>query len=97
METHFGTYQITVRIENLASSGEPYEIKFLVDTAAIDCLAPSNALKKAGIALEGRDVYELANGEVPEYLYFFARVSFMEFKTEPRLLLAPMMPSQSSA
>ena len=35
----------------------------LVDTGAIDCMAPRDVLLAAGVAPEGRAVYELANGQ----------------------------------
>jgi len=49
-----GLTHVTVRIEGLAKTGEAYEEEFLVDTGAIDCLAPAQALAKAGIREEGR-------------------------------------------
>jgi len=84
-----GLTHVTVRIENLTRSGQPYENEFLVDTGAIDCLAPASDLQKAGIAVEGRDVYELANGEVLEYPYGFARVSFMGSQTVAQIIFGP--------
>lgn len=64
-----GLTHITVGVGNLAQSQPPYEAEFLVDNGVIDCLAPSSALRAAGIAVEGKDVYVLANGEVVEYPY----------------------------
>ena len=72
-----GLTHVTVSLSNLRTDTPAYENEFLVDTGAIDCLAPSKALFAAGIAVEGKDVYELANGEIVEYPYGFARVSFM--------------------
>jgi clan AA aspartic protease len=84
-----GLTYVTVRIENLTRSGEPYENEFLVDTGAIDCLAPASDLRNAGIAVEGRDIYELANGEVIDYPYGFARVSFMGSNTVTQIIFGP--------
>ena len=84
-----GLTHVTVRIENLTRSSEPYEAEFLVDTGAIDCLAPASALQKAGVVIEGRDVYELANGDVLEYPYGFARVSFMGSQTVAQVIFGP--------
>lgn len=72
-----GLTHVTVSLSNLGTDKPAYESEFLVDTGAIDCLAPGNALHAAGIAVEGKDVYELANGEIVEYPYGFARVTFM--------------------
>jgi len=84
-----GLTHVTVRIEGLAKTGEAYEEEFLVDTGAIDCLAPAQALAKAGIREEGRDVYELANGQLIEYPYGFARVTFMGAETVSKIILGP--------
>ena len=62
-----GATYVTVTISNLARSGAPYEASFLVDTGAIDCLAPGSALKNAGITIEGRNAYEMANGALVEF------------------------------
>lgn len=84
-----GLTHITVSVGNLARSQAPYEAEFLAVTGAIDCLAPASALRAAGIAVEGRDVYELANGEVVEYPYGFARVAFMGSETVAQVIFGP--------
>lgn len=84
-----GLTHVTVAIRNLKAEGEPFEDEFLVDTGAIDCLMPSYALIQAGIVAEGRDVYELANGDVVEYPYGFARVSFMGAETVSKVIFGP--------
>lgn len=84
-----GLTHVTVALSNLRAEGQPYENEFLVDTGAIDCLAPSSDLMRAGIAAEGRDVYELVNGEVVEYPYGFARVSFMGAETVSKVIFGP--------
>ena len=40
-----GLTHVTVTLSNLKADGESFEDEFLVDTGAIDCLAPSSALK----------------------------------------------------
>ncbi|TAN53660.1 MAG: clan AA aspartic protease [Methylococcaceae bacterium] len=84
-----GLTHVTVCVECLAKTGEPYENEFLVDTGVIDCLAPAAALAKAGIHAEGKDVYELANGEIVEYPYGFARIRFMGSETVSKIILGP--------
>lgn len=84
-----GLTHVTVRVDNLAKTGEPYEDEFLVDTGAIDCLAGADVLAKAGIKEEGRDVYELADGRVVEYPYGFARVTFMGSETVSKIIFGP--------
>ncbi len=68
---------------------EGYEASFLVDTGAIDCLAPGSELVKAGIQIEGKEVYELANGQPVEYNYGFARISFMGSETVSQIIFGP--------
>ena len=62
---------------------------FLVDTGAIDCLAPEEELEKIGIRKEGKSVYELANGEVVEYDLGFARIAFMGQETVSQVIFGP--------
>lgn len=81
--------RVTVRVESLTRSGKPYENEFLIDTRAIDCLAPASALQQAGIAVEGWDVYEMANGDVFNYPYGFSRLSFMGSKTVAQIIFGP--------
>jgi clan AA aspartic protease len=80
---------VTVNVSNLQKNQPPFEAEFLVDTGAIDCLAPASALRAAGIGIEGQDVYELANGEVLEYPYGFARISFMGSETVAQIIFGP--------
>ena len=84
-----GVTRVTVTISNLARSKKGYEGTLLVDTGAIDCMAPASKLRKAGIREEGRDVYELANGQPVEYPYGFARISFMGAETVPQVIFGP--------
>ncbi len=84
-----GLTHITVNVANLSKSQPPYQAEFLVDTGAIDCLAPASALQAAGIGVEGKDVYELANGEVVEYPYGFARILFMGSETVAQIIFGP--------
>ena len=76
-----GTTHVTVQVRDLACTGRPFEAEFLVDTGSLHCLAPASRLRAAGVAPEGRQVYELASGEPVEYEYGFARVSFLGDET----------------
>ena len=84
-----GLTYVTTTISNLAKDGESFQAEFLVDTGAIDCLAPREPLLAAGIQPEGKSVYELANGEPVEYEFGFARVSFMGEETVSRVIFGP--------
>jgi clan AA aspartic protease len=84
-----GLTHVTTQLKSLALTGQAYEAEFLVDAGAIDCLAPASALRNAGILIEGKDSYELANGTVVEYPYGFARVSFMGSETVTQVIFGP--------
>lgn len=84
-----GLTKITVNVSNLTKSKKGYEAVFLVDTGSIDCMAPATKLKKAGIEIEGKEVYELANGKPEEYNYGFARVSFLGTETVAQVIFGP--------
>ena len=84
-----GLTHITTTVTDLAKSHTPYSAEFLVDAGSIDCLAPASVLRAAGVGVEGKDVYELANGEVVEYPYGFARISFMGSETVAQIIFGP--------
>lgn len=80
---------VTDTLGNLQADGSVYEDEFLVDTGAIDCLVSATHLNNAGIAVKGKDVYELVNGGIVEYPYDFACVSFMRAETVNKVVLDP--------
>jgi clan AA aspartic protease len=84
-----GITHVTTTLRSLSTEGTPYEAEFLVDTAAIDCLAPSSALTTAGIVPESRRTYELANGELVEYEIGFARLSLLGQETVVQVIFGP--------
>lgn len=81
-----GLTYVTTTVQNLAETGIPFEQEFLVDTGAIDCMAPAAQLHAAGIKIQGKDAYELANNSLVEYPYGFARVTFMGSETVTRII-----------
>jgi clan AA aspartic protease len=70
-------------------SPDTYEADFLVDTGATDTMAPASDLKKLGIQPLGKDVYELANGELVEFEYGNAELSFMNETVPIRIIFGP--------
>jgi clan AA aspartic protease len=84
-----GLTYVTVRLGPLSGSKKRLEESFLVDTGAIDCLVSSSKLKKVGIKIEGKNVYELADGSTVELPYGFARVTFMGDETVTKVVFAP--------
>jgi predicted aspartyl protease len=85
-----GLTHVTARICDLTgASAHPFEAEFLVDTGSIDCMAPSEKLRAAGVRPEGKRVYELANGQPIEYEYGFARVAFFGDETVVQVIFGP--------
>jgi len=84
-----GLAHVTVRITNLSQNGQPYDADFLVETGAIDCMVPSDELRKAEVRPERKKVYELANGQPAEYEIGFARVLFMGEETVAQVIFSP--------
>jgi clan AA aspartic protease len=84
-----GVTHVTTQIFNLAKDRAPWEAEFLVDTGAIDCMAPKDRLLEAGVHPEGKAVYELANGQPVEYEYGFARVVFLGTETVTQVIFGP--------
>ncbi|MSP59955.1 MAG: clan AA aspartic protease [Myxococcales bacterium] len=84
-----GLTYVTVEVKHLSGRRRSFESQFLVDTGAIDCLAPASALRKVGLRVEGKNVYELANGTTVEYPYGHARIVFMGEETVSRIIFGP--------
>jgi len=84
-----GLTHVTTTVRDLTRKGQPYEAEFLVDTGAIDCLAPRDELVAAGVSPEGKAVYELADGRPVEYEYGFARISFLGDETVAPIIFGP--------
>jgi clan AA aspartic protease len=84
-----GITHVTTTVWNLAKDGQPYEADFLVDTGAIDCLVPRDELMAAGVKVERKKIYELANGQPVEYEVGFARIAFMGEETVAQVIFGP--------
>ena len=83
-----GLTHVAVRLFR-ADATETYEADFLVDTGAMDTMAPRSALKKIGIQPLGKDIYEFANGELAEYEYGNAELTFMGEIIATRIVFGP--------
>ncbi len=84
-----GLTRLTTTVRKLAGRGKAFAAEFLVDTGAVDSLAPAKALRKAGIKPEGKNVYELAGARPVELEYGFARVSLMGQETVTPIIFGP--------
>lgn len=84
-----GLTYVTTAVHGLSGENTPFEGQFLVDTGAIDCMVPAEKLHAAGVPVDSRDSYELANGELVEYPYGYAWIKFMGMKTISRVIFGP--------
>ena len=83
-----GLTHVAVRL--LHSDGtDTYNADFLVDTGTMDTMAPASELKKIGIKSIGKDLYELANGDVCEFEHGNAEIEFMGELIPTRILFGP--------
>ena len=74
---------------NAAGHRKKYEADFLVDTGAMDTLAPAAELRKAGIKPIGKMSYELADGSLASYEFGLTEISFMGEITAGRVIFGP--------
>ena len=84
-----GLIHVTTTLKASQEAKERYEADFLVDTGATDCLAPADALEKAGIVRRGKMTYELADGKKTEYDFGLAEIEFMGELTSGRVIFGP--------
>lgn len=63
-----------------------YEELFLVDTGAIDSMAPAEKLEEIGIEKLGKMSYELTDGVVKEYPFGIVKIEFMGEITASRII-----------
>ncbi len=83
-----GLTHVAVELRSLGSKST-YAANFLVDTGALDSMAPASALREIGIQPVGKRLYELANGALEEYEYGFGQISFMGNVTVGEIVFAP--------
>ena len=88
-----GLTRVAVELSRMNSQEEngqyTYNAEFLVDTGAMDSMAPASELRKAGIQPVGKRIYEFANSEVQEYEHGVAQVSFMGEVTWTDIIFGP--------
>ena len=85
---NIGLTRISVKLRSLNSSGI-FQSQFLVDTGAIDSMAPASELRKIGINAIGKKAYELASGSIVEYEFGLAQIEFMNETTAGRVIFGP--------
>ena len=87
-ELKMGLTHVAVKIGNLGSNNL-YAAKFLVDTGAVESMAPASELRRVGIEPVGKRTYELASGELREYEYGLAELRFMDEITSTDIIFGP--------
>ena len=87
-ELKTGLTHVAVKIGDL-DSNDLYDAEFLVDTGAIDSMAPASELRRVGIKPVGKRAYELASGELQEYEYGLAKLRFMGELTSTDIIFGP--------
>jgi|SRR6185369_6372085 predicted aspartyl protease len=89
-ECKMGLTHVAVSLLTSGShSKDTYNADFLVDTGSTDTMAPASELKKIGIEPDGKDLFELANGELVEFEYGVAKLAFMNEIIGTRILFGP--------
>ena len=83
-----GFIHVPVSVKALGGD-ERYEAPFLLDTGAIDSMAPAAALRKVGVEPVGTKTYELADGRQQEFRFGLARIEFMGEITAGRIIFGP--------
>lgn len=83
-----GLTHVTVKVQSLTSE-DSYTAVFLVDTGAWNSFAPAKELKKLGVEPVGKEVFELANGQLEEYEYGIAKMTFMDELIATRIIFGP--------
>ena len=83
-----GLTHVAVELTNVLTN-ESYNADFLVDTGAMHAMAPASELKRIGIEPRGTKTYELANGELMDFEFAAAQVSFLGEFTITEILFGP--------
>ena len=87
-ESKMGLTHVAVKIGRLGSN-DLYDAQFLVDTGALDSMAPASELKRVRIEPVGKRTYELASGELQDYEYGLAELRFMDEITSTDIIFGP--------
>jgi clan AA aspartic protease len=84
-----GFTHLRVSLKAPGGSADRYDANFLIDTGALDPMAPASALRKVGIEPIGRLTYELADGSQHDFEFGLAEMEVMGTITAGRVLFGP--------
>ncbi|MFH0766352.1 MAG: clan AA aspartic protease [Calditrichota bacterium] len=79
--------EVTLRAFN--DSGVVYKARFLVDTGALDCVAPAPELERIGVRRRGRRDYELAYNRRVAFDYGLVQIELGGEITAGRVVFGP--------
>ena len=84
-----GFIHVPVTLRSFERPDVAYEASFLVDSGAIDSMAPASELRRIGVMPMGRLTYEHADGSAHDYEFGFARIELMGRVTAGRVVFGP--------
>lgn len=84
-----GIPQVTACVRNPANPDKFWEGLFLVDTGAVDCMAPGKHLLELGLVPRGTRTYELADGTEVKFDVATAEVEFMGERVGVNIIFGP--------
>jgi clan AA aspartic protease len=87
-ESSTGLPRVPVKLTNFTSR-DTFHSQFLVDTGAIDSVAPASELIKIGINPIDKKAYELADGSLVEFEIGLVEITLMNETTAGRVLFGP--------
>jgi clan AA aspartic protease len=86
--SNLGLTHVAVSVRSFDSQAS-YTANFLVDTGAWHSMAPASELKRIGIKPLGSRNYELASGELVEFQFGPAKISFLGELAITEILFGP--------
>ena len=84
-----GFTHIDVAVTQISGANGRFESRFLVDTGAVETMAPASELARVGIKPVGKKTYELADGTRHDYAYGFAMIELLGETTPGRVIFGP--------
>lgn len=83
-----GLTHVEVRLLN-SDSHNIYHADFLVDTGAMDSMAPGSELRRIGMKPVGKRTYELASGQLVDFEYGHGELQFLDEVVPSKIIFGP--------
>lgn len=84
-----GLTHVAVKLRSAGSGDTFFSANFLVDTGAMDSMAPAAELRQIGIKPIGKRTYELANGQLEDYEYGLVEMVLMDEPIATQIIFGP--------